>query len=255
MSYFSPISCVLFLIHGEARSISRYSMTLSSILSAAHVSTWLNTQRRSTVCASGRHSRAFDLAKVGRFDSGLVCRGQFGQRSSDFGVVEVGNAAVLRIKVSHGSRIDSLSIANANVPVWCMTTIVPGEPIVCSTASVRRASNTRPPALRTIVASMTDGASARLTLVISERRSGGRTQGLIDAQDLVRIESRVGARHDHDACPGSLHGGGHLHQARWCLVRLREFAMTCQSPWGREIGVTSEGARTHCGPASQQLSR
>lgn len=39
-------------------------------------------------------------------------------------------------------------------PVWCITTIVPGAPIVWRTAKVLMASNALPPAFRTIVASV-----------------------------------------------------------------------------------------------------
>ena len=69
-----------------------------------------------------------------------------------------------------------------------MTAIVPGDPMVCKIAKVFMASKARPPAFRTIVASI-----ARQTITYLAASRVGLTKCAIYAQDLIRVESGIRA--------------------------------------------------------------
>ena len=76
----------------------------------------------------------------------------FEQRFLDIGIVKMNHAAVCAMLVLYSETHTGL-ILSVNLPVWCITTIVPGAPMVCKTAKVLIASRVLPPAFRTMVAS------------------------------------------------------------------------------------------------------
>lgn len=147
-------------MNGEFRNISRSSLTVSSILQYLH-------QLRCEIDGNlPWNLRIGKLPKFHRCQRFLMRRRDLEQCFSDLAVVEVRQTAVCGIMSKirrnrlsgrkRGRDEDRMlvSLKPSNSPVWCITTIAPGLAIVCKTASVLIASNARPPALRTIVASL-----------------------------------------------------------------------------------------------------
>ena len=88
ISYFSPTSCVFFVIHGDFRKISRSSLTLSSILQ------YLVSKSPSRLRTPQFHLRACDLAKLSRFNGCVICWCDFAQCMLDLCIVKVGQSAI-----------------------------------------------------------------------------------------------------------------------------------------------------------------
>lgn len=142
VSYARPIICVSSLIKGEALRSATSSLILSSML-------WPLLEWRATNPACGLP--VFDFTEFTSFDWSFLAWRDFHKRFLDVGVVKMGHAAVYLVSVLLTcSQIPFVR----NLPVWCITTIVPGAPIVWSTDSVRIASKALPPAFRTMVASI-----------------------------------------------------------------------------------------------------
>lgn len=92
--------------------------------------------------------RASDFSKFRSFNRRFLFRGKFGQCLFYCFIMEMCHSAI------YICELCNTSYGRVGIPVWCITTIVPGAPIVWRTAIDLIASKALPPALRIIVASI-----------------------------------------------------------------------------------------------------
>jgi hypothetical protein len=131
-----------------------------------------------------------------------------------------------------------------NIPVWCITTMVRGSPMVWRTAKDRMRSKTLPPAFRTIVApAKVQSHLHRLVRGPQRGAMGQLTQRGANSQNLVWVQARVGARDHDDALAFLFHCRRHLLQWGRSLIGFRELAVFASVSYHGSDVLDSKGAR------------
>jgi hypothetical protein len=138
--------CVPCLMKGDSLKMATSSLTLSSILASRKVSLFADVVKNCPKTYEPLISPKL-IASIRFFSEGAILSSDSRMTWSGKCVMPQSVFASARYSL-YGAEVRREGEVGWVVPVWCMTMIQVGSAITCMTAMVRKASETRPPALR-----------------------------------------------------------------------------------------------------------